>query len=113
VSSLNEKMFKSQTTTSIHDSVSRQSLPTTLYLLEMLAGDFSLFPEVLVDVDNQRGDDAEQQSESEDDGITNPSWEGGFSNGEETSRSLIFQEGWDDVVPVAQVDEGFNITHGG
>lgn len=84
----------------LHDTVS-----TSLYLLEMFTGNFSLRSKVLIDVNDHGGDDAEEQPESEDDGVTNPCRKGGLSLGEKGYRSFIVQERWDDVVPVGQVDE--------
>jgi len=41
-------------------------------LLEVFTCDFSFRSEVLVDVDEQGGDDTEQQSESENDSVSDP-----------------------------------------
>lgn len=71
----------------------------------MFTGDFSLGAEVLVDVNERGCDDTEQQSESDDNGVTNPDREGGLSLGEKAGRSLIFQEGWENIIPVVKVDK--------
>mmetsp|Transcript_33612 Transcript_33612/g.79276 ORF Transcript_33612/g.79276 Transcript_33612/m.79276 type:complete len:82 (-) Transcript_33612:626-871(-) len=78
----------------------------------MFACNFSLGTEVLVDVDNQGGDDAEKQSESDDDGIPDPLGERSLALGEEACLSFVLGEGWKIVIPVAEIDK-VHSTHGG
>ena len=69
----------------------------------MFTGDFSLGTEVLVDVNNPGGDDTEEQSKSNDNGISNPFGEWGLSC-KETGFSFILQEGWVIIIPFGEID---------
>jgi len=82
---------------------------TSINLLEMFTGDFSFGSEILVDVNNHRSDEAEQETESEDNGVSNPGWKGRLSLGEEGFLSFVLQEGWELVIPVVDVDK---VRHG-
>jgi hypothetical protein len=75
-----------------------------LYLLEMLTGDCSPFTEFLVDEDNRGGDETEQKTETEDNGVSNPLWKGRFSRGEETGLPFVHLEGREDIVSVGEVN---------
>ena len=78
----------------------------------MFTGDFSLVSKVLVDVDNRGGDDAEEQSESENDGISDPFGKGSLSYREKAFLSFIFRERWNDIVPVVEIDELIHTIQG-
>lgn len=79
----------------------------------MFTGDFSLGSEVLVDVNNHGGDDAESQTETKNDTISNSNWKRSLSLGEERLLSFVHGEGRDDIISVVQVDERCNVRHGG
>ncbi len=79
----------------------------------MFTGDFSLGSEVLVDVNNQGGDDAEKQTETKNDSISNSKWKRSLSLGEERLLSFVHGEGRDDIISFVQVDESGNFRHGG
>lgn len=75
----------------------------------MFTGDFSLGSEVLVDVNNHGGDDAEKQTKTKNNGISNSKWKRSFSLGEERFLSFVHEEGREDIISVVQVDE---VSHG-
>ena len=79
----------------------------------MFTGDFSLGSKKLVDVDNRGGDDAEKQTETKDDGVSNSKRQRSRSLGKERLLSFILQEWRDGVVSVGEVDKVSNFGHGG